>query len=217
MKRNSSKERDDKRPPRNRLERTDRIKEERQRGRSQREQDDERDKAAPIPQDCRYGEQNDVALELKWNGPELRVDHAGRRIALKDARQGKVHEADDIAEVTAEFRTLQIAPERQGGEKRAKEQRGERDFDSESWDQPQRTKHDKLVCAGSLEAAGDEKPRQREEHGQNDCQEEAKRPTPRGAIERGRPCAQNAAMPNEHGKRQSNSKIVKPSRGAVPF
>ena len=53
MEANSGKERDDKRPPRKVLERADRIKEERQGGRNQREQDDERDKGAPIPQDCR--------------------------------------------------------------------------------------------------------------------------------------------------------------------
>ena len=106
MEANSSKERDDKRPPRNRLERTDGIKEERQGGRNQREQDDERDKAAPIPQDCRYGEQNDIALELEWNGPELRVDHAGGRVVLEDSRQSEVHDTNDIAEVTDEFRSL---------------------------------------------------------------------------------------------------------------
>ena len=53
MEADSGKKRDDKRPPRNSLEPADGIKEDREGGRNQREQDDERDKAAPIPQDGR--------------------------------------------------------------------------------------------------------------------------------------------------------------------
>src|ERR1700722_19929213 len=172
MEANPSKERDDKRSPGNRLKRTDRVKKKRQGGRNEREQDDERDKGASVPQDCRDEEQHGVALELKRNRPQLRVDHGAGWIVLKDARQGKTHETDDIAEVADEFWTRQIVPERQGGEESAQEQAGKRDLDAKSRDQPQRTKHDKLVYAGSFKAAGNEKPRQCEEHGQNDCEEE---------------------------------------------
>ena len=59
-----------------------------------------------------------------------------------------MHEAKDIAEIAAEFRARQVFPERQGGEKRAQDQRGERDLDGESRGKPQRTKSGKLVQPG---------------------------------------------------------------------
>ena len=136
---------------------------------------------------------------------------------LKDARQGEVHEADDIAQITDELPVCQVFPERQSGEDRAEDKGGERDLDGERWDQPKRTKCDKLVWAGSREAARDEKPRQREEHRQNGCDEEAKRPAPRGSVQGGRPWNEDVAVPNEHGERQSNPNIVKSGREAAPF
>src|ERR1700729_805243 len=102
MEANPGKERDDKRSPGKWLKRADRIKKKRQGGRNEREQDDERDKGASVPQDCRDEEQHGVTLELERNRPQLRVDHGAGWIVIKDARQREVHETHDIAEVADE-------------------------------------------------------------------------------------------------------------------
>jgi hypothetical protein len=59
------------------------------------------------------------STQLKRNGPELRIDYARGWIVLKDARQGEVHEPDDIAEIAAEFRIRQVVPKWEGSEERA--------------------------------------------------------------------------------------------------
>ena len=180
------------------------------------EQHDQRNEDPSILQRGRQGEdhEREVTLKLEWNGPELRVDHARNRIVFEHAGQGKVHQADNIAEITAEFRTRQVLPEREGGEQRTEDQRGERDLEGESGNQPQGAKRDKLMQAGSRQAPGDEKPRQGEEHRQDGCEEETKRPAPQSLVFGGGPRADDQAVPDEHGERQSNSQIIKSGRGA---
>jgi hypothetical protein len=79
-----------------------------------------------------------------------------RGTRLEYPGQGKVHKAKDIAEIVGQFRARQIVPERLRGEKRAQDQRGERDLDGESRGKPQHTKSGELVQPGPHEAACDE-------------------------------------------------------------
>lgn len=81
-----------------------------------------------------------VAFQLERNGPKLGVDNTRHGVLSKHAGQSKMNQAKDISEISEEFRTRKILPQRHRGEGDAENQRGESHFDGERGNEANRPK-----------------------------------------------------------------------------